>query len=83
MTDQSVESAYEDTSYERKILIPMGAGAIAAAHYVLTALPERIFAFKIKSEADKADFCRAGETFLLNHLERNFDSLEFYKTIKK
>lgn len=76
-------SAYEDTDYERRILIPMGAGAVAAAQYALTALPERMFAFKIKSESDTLDFCRAGETFLLNHLERSFDSLEFYKVVKK
>lgn len=74
---------YEDTEYERSILIPMGVGAIAAAHYVLTALPERMFSFRIKDSADVEDFCRAGEIFLLNHLERSFDSLDFYKTITK
>lgn len=83
MEGQKNSSVYEDSHYERRILIPMGIGAVAAVQYVLTALPERIFAFKIKSESDVLDFCRAGETFLLNHFERSFDSLDFYKTIKK
>lgn len=82
-TAHELNKVYEDTEYERSILIPMGVGAIAAAQYALTALPERMFSFRIKSEADIDDFCRAGEVYLLNHLERNFESLEFYKTITK
>lgn len=74
-------SAYEDTKFERNILVPMGQGAVEATKYALTALPERMFSFKITSESDRDDFCRAAETYLLNHLERNFDTLDFYKKI--
>ncbi len=80
---ETLNKVYEDMEYERSILIPMGSGAIAAAQYALTALPERMFSFRIKSGSDIDDFCRAGETYLLNHLERNFESLDFYKTITK
>ncbi len=79
----SLAMAYDDIKYERSILIPMGVGAIVAAQYALTALPERMFSFKIKCDSDVEDFCRAGEAFLLNHLEVNFESLDFYKTVVK
>jgi DNA repair protein RecO (recombination protein O) len=76
-------AVYDDIKYERNILIPMGIGAIAAAQYALTAMPERMFSFNIKEDCDMQDFCRAAEAFLLNHLELNFESLNFYKTILK
>ncbi len=66
---------------ERNILVPMGAGAVAAVQYVLTAMTERMFSFRLKTESDAADFCRAAEIYLLNHLERGFDTLDFYKSI--
>ncbi len=68
---------------ERSILIPMGAGALAAARFSLAALPERMFSFRIKDDDERHGFCRAAETYLLNHIERGFDSLEFYRTIIK
>lgn len=77
------QTPYDDTKYQNNILVPMGAGAVAAADYVMRALPERVYAFRIKNEADTDDFCRAGETYLLNHLECGFASLDFYKTIIK
>ena len=79
----AVQSAYDDTAYNNNILVPMGLGAVAAAGYVLHALPERVYSFRIKDAQDEDDFCRAGETYLLNHLECGFASLDFYKTITK
>lgn len=80
---EAQRSAYDDTEYRNNILVPMGLGAVAAAGYVLHALPERVYAFRIKGEQDVDDFCRAGEAYLLNHLECGFASLDFYKTIIK
>lgn len=74
---------FDDTDYERSILIPMGAGAVAASRYALTATPERMFSFRIKDKSDADEFCRAAEVYLLNHFERTFASLDFYKTIIK
>ncbi len=73
----------DQNEYERSILIPMGAGALAASRFALAALPERMFSFRIKELADREEFCRGAEAYLLNHLERGFDSLDFYKTIIK
>ena len=71
----------EDLEEERSILIPMDAGALAASRYALGALPERIFSFRLADAEAGRDFSRAAESFLLNHLERGFDSLDFYKVI--
>jgi DNA repair protein RecO (recombination protein O) len=82
--EENVDGKYIDGSeYERSILIPMGAGAVAASRYALSSLPERMFSFRIKDMSDRDEFCRAGEVYLLNHLERGFDSLNFYKTLIK
>lgn len=71
----------EDLEGERSILIPMEPGVMAAARYALTALPERIFSFRLADAEAERGFARAAEAYLLNHLERGFDSLEFYKVI--
>lgn len=76
-------TAYDDTQYSNNLLIPMGLGAVAAAGFVLHALPERVYSFRIKDAQDIGDFCRAGEAYLLNHLECGFYSLDFYKTMIK
>lgn len=76
-------AVYDDTEYNNNILVPMGIGAVAAAGYVLHALPERVYSFRIKDAKQEDDFCRAGEIYLLNHLECGFASLDFYKTIIK
>lgn len=67
----------------RNILVPISMSALTAARYVITARPERILAFELKDEADLADFSRLGETYLQNHLERGFDTLDFYKAVSK
>lgn len=72
-----------EENYERSILVPMSAGAVAAVRFALTAMPERMFSFRIKDASDADKFCRSAEIYLLNHLERSFDSLEFYKILLK
>ena len=67
----------------RNIFLPMDPSATASAAYVLSADISRIFAFSIKDERSIEHFCRAAETYLLNHLERNFDTLDFYKSVKE
>ena len=67
----------------RNILLPLSASALAAARYVLTAKGSRIFAFELKQQSDIDDLSRFGETYLHNHLERGFDTLEFYRNVSK
>ncbi|MBO5416260.1 MAG: DNA repair protein RecO [Clostridia bacterium] len=71
-----------DAFSARNILFPMNRSVLASVRYVLGARRERIFAFELKDEKDISDFSRLGDTYLLNHLERGFDTLDFYKTVR-
>lgn len=66
----------------RNILLPLDASALACLRYVTEAPLERAFAFALTSEESRAYFCRATEVYLLNHLERGFDTLDFYHQVK-
>jgi len=74
----------EVDAYEtRNILVPLDSSALAAMRYVFSSDPKRIFSFGL-GEGESLDmFCRAAETYLLNHLERDFDTLHFYREITK
>lgn len=66
----------------RNILVPIDASALAAMRYVQNAPLERIFSFSLKSEESLRSFCRATETYMTNHLERSFETLDFYRSVK-
>lgn len=63
----------------RRLLLPLDASALAALHYVCTADPKRVFAFRVSREESVRQLAAAAEAYLLNHLERGFESLENYK----
>ena len=65
----------------RNILIPISASALEAMRYVMTAPVQRIFAFSLTDGESAAMLSRAAEIYLLNHLERNFETLDFYKKV--
>lgn len=67
----------------RNVLVPIDGSALAAIRYVRDAAPARIFAFSLTSADSLSAFCRAAETYLLHHLERDFETLEFYRTVKE
>ena len=72
----------EVDGYEtRNILIPLDSSALAAMRYVFSAEPKKIFSFSLAEGTSLDAFCRAAETYLLNHLERSFDTLDFYRSI--
>lgn len=66
----------------RSILLPLDAASLAAMRYCLKAPINRLFCFSIKDEQSAKLFCRAAEAYLLNHLERGFETLNFYYRIK-
>ena len=53
---------------------------VKAIEYVCLTKQERILSFNI-DEADWIDFSNIAEKFLLNHLERGYYTLDFYKTL--
>ncbi|MBQ7760765.1 MAG: DNA repair protein RecO [Clostridia bacterium] len=63
-----------------KPFIQISSAVVQAILYIVNAKPERFTAFNIEnSELDM--FYNACEKFLLNHLERGFTSLDFYKSV--
>ncbi len=70
-----------DVYLARNIFLPISASVLAALRYVEGASPARLFSFELKDREDMLDFSRVGETYLQNHLERGFDTLNFYKSV--
>ncbi|MBQ8372160.1 MAG: DNA repair protein RecO [Clostridia bacterium] len=68
-------------SHESHILCPLSPGAKDALVYCVHCPSEKLFSFNIPEE-DMRLFCRAAESYLCNHLERGFRSLDFYNEVK-
>ena len=68
---------------EAEVLCPASAAVRNALHYCIHAPLERLFAFGLKDGSDLIDFSKAAETYLLSHLGRSFESLNFYHTMRK
>ncbi len=64
------------------LILPISPSVLSAMRYVIGAASKRIFSFKIEGE-ELSFFCRVCEKYILNHLERSFKTLDFYKNIKK
>jgi hypothetical protein len=71
-----------DEYFTRNILVPIDAASLEAMRYVAAAPIQRIFAFGLKDARSLDLLSRAAETYLLHHLERDFDTLHFYKSVK-
>ena len=63
-----------------RIICPLSASALAALLYTAVCPLQRLFSFRL-DEADMPLFAASAEKYLLNHLERGFKSLDFYKQI--
>lgn len=68
---------------ERRIICPMSASTLAAVRYALTAPDKKIFSFVLKDKEEEMALERVAETYLLNQLERGFDTLNFYHSVKE
>ena len=55
-------------------------GTLRAILHVLSAEPQKAYAFAL-SGAAKEQFCRLAEAYAQYHLGREFDSLQFYKSV--
>ncbi len=69
-----------DSFETRNILVPLNSSALSAMRYVLSAPQNRIFAFSLSDVRTAELFSKACEAYLLNHLERDFDTLKFYNS---
>ncbi len=73
--------AVDRTLGERRILVPITPSALAAMRYTLAADDRKIFAFALTGEDDLRAFSTVAETYLLNQLEQDFDTLRFYRSV--
>jgi len=71
----------EETEGTRRVLLPITPSAFAAFRYVLFADPSRLFAFELKDDEELATFGKVAEQYLLHHLGRGFDTLDFYHSV--
>ncbi|MBE6534035.1 MAG: DNA repair protein RecO [Ruminococcaceae bacterium] len=76
------EEIHVDEYETRNLLMPLDAPSLMAMRYCVQAPAQRLFSFSIKSENSAELFYRAAENYLLNHLERGFETLNFYYKIK-
>ena len=74
--------ALPENPHESQTVCILTEGAKIALAYCIHSPLERIFSFRI-SDDDMQLFSRAAEEYLVNHLERSFKSLEFYKEVKR
>jgi hypothetical protein len=49
--------------------------------YIVSAPDKRLFSFTMKDAEEERALDRATESFLLNQLERDFDTLHFYRSV--
>ena len=64
---------------EASILCGLSPSALAAARYIVSAEDARVFSFELKDNGETDELSGAAEKFILNHLERGFESLTFFK----
>lgn len=81
---RTVDPTSEEDEYRaRSILLPMDANALATMRYILSAPISRALSFRVNDRESMARLDRAAEVYLLNHLERSFSTLDFYRSVKK
>jgi DNA repair protein RecO (recombination protein O) len=62
-------------------IIEAPAGTLQAVRHIVLSEIEKVFSFRVKGEAREA-LSRFAEAFLRYHVDAEFQTLEFYKTIK-
>ncbi len=78
---QGKQGFFDDIN-EASVLCGMPPSVPAALRYIAEAPQNRIFSFAIRDDSELDELSRTAEAYLLNHLGRSFDSLDFYKTVK-
>ncbi len=80
---QKGENQYHEllNPHESRIVVILTYGAKTAIAYCVHCPLEKLFSFTVSGE-DLSSFSKATETYLLNQLERDFKSLDFYNEVK-
>lgn len=78
-----LEHAEHLDPHEAHIICLLPEGAKTAFGYCVYSPIERIFSFNISDDMEMGLFSRAAEEYLLNQLGHSYNSLDFYKTVKR
>jgi DNA repair protein RecO (recombination protein O) len=78
---QFLRGGEEDGGEGRRPVCPVSASVLAALRYIVSASDKRLFSFAMKDAEEERALDRATESFLLNQLEREFDTLRFYRSV--
>ena len=70
-----------DDEVETSVLCGLSLSTLAALQYIVSAPQSKIFSFALTDENDVNDLTRVTEAYILNHLGRGFDSLDFYRSV--
>ena len=73
------ESPFAEKGINKPLSV-ISANIVAAISYIISARQERILSFTI-DDCEWTSLYEVAEKFLLNHLERGFYSLDFYKSM--
>ena len=71
-----------DEIREAELLCPISPSVLAALRYAAYAPLSRVFSFELKERRELLSFAKTAQSYLLSHLGRGFDSLNFYYTMK-
>ena len=72
-----------DRLMTHNIFSPLDSTSLAAWRYVCACEPKKVLAFDIKDAESLRLLSTATEKYVTNHLERGFDTLDFYHAVKE
>ena len=75
------EAEREDSGVGRRPVVPVSSSVLAALRYILAAPDKKIFSFTMKDAEEERGLERAVETFLIHQLEKEYDTLRFYRSV--
>ncbi len=74
---------FYDEIREAELLMPLPPAPLAAVRYLAEAPAARIFSFALSDAEDLRLFAGCAETYLLSHLGRGFETLNFYHAMRQ
>ena len=78
---QDLAREWQEQDGRKRPICPLSSSVLMAMRYILTSSPKKLFSFAMKDQEEEISLGRATEGFLLHHLERDFDTLHFYKNL--
>ena len=78
-----VDEYDQDYHAPTNILCPLTTDTVCAMYYVICAPYSKMLSFRLDDEEELRLLNKATSTYLVNHLERSFDSLDYYLSVKE